>query len=156
MENQIITRRNALVAGATGAAGAAAVLTGLHGASAASGDPVVGTWVVTVSSATGRPSFTAIVGLSAGGVLTTVDNQGPGNASVGAWEHDGSSGFDANFRTFNFDSTGNFVGTALIHPQGSVSGDDIHGTYRVDVQPATGPIQRNIDHGTFKGSRLEP
>lgn len=132
------------------------MFTGVRGASAASGDPVIGTWVVTVSSATGRPSFIAIVSLAPGGVLTNVDNQGPGNVSLGAWEHDGRSGFEATFRSFDFDNSGSFVGTAIIHVQGTVSGDDQHGTFKVDFQPATGPIQRDVDHGTFTGSRLEP
>lgn len=155
MDSQLITRRNALAVGAAGAAGAAAMVTGVRGVSAASGDSVVGTWVVTVSSATGQQPFTANVSLAPGGVLTNVDNQGPGNMSIGAWEHDSSSGFVATFRSFTFGTSGNFVGTAIIHVHGTVSGDDQHGTFQVDFQPATGPIQHDVDHGTFKGSRLE-
>jgi hypothetical protein len=165
MDQQVITRRKVLAA--AGTVGAAAALTGVRGVRAASGesdDAVLGTWVVTVTSTAtppGQPPFTSIVGLATGGVLVTSDSRGPGNVSVGAWEHNGSHSFEAVFETFAFQegtSGPTFVGTAIIHPKGTVSGDKIHGTYSVDFNPADTslPLQKNVDHGTFAGSRLEP
>jgi hypothetical protein len=159
MDQPIITRRKAIVA--AGALGATAALTGVRSVQAASGaggDAVLGTFVVTVTSAVNaQPPFTSIVAIAAGGSLVTADNQGPGNVSLGSWEHDGADGFRAVFDSFAFDqTTGAFVGTAIIHPRGTVDGDHIHGTFTVDFQPASGPLQKGIDHGTFTGSRLEP
>jgi hypothetical protein len=154
----IITRRDAIVA--AGALGATAALTGVRTVQAASGeaeDAVVGTWVIAVTSLVhpGQP-FTSIVALGTGGILTTTDNQGPGNTSLGAWDHDGGRGFEAVFDSFAFNPSGKFAGTAIIHPRGSVDGDDIHGTFTVDFKPKSGPVQHGIDHGTFRGSRLRP
>jgi hypothetical protein len=164
MDHLVVTRRKALAA--AGTMGAAAALTGVRSVQAAPGgsdDSVAGTWVVTVTSTAtpaGQPPFISIVSLAPGGVLVTADNQGPGNVSLGAWEHNGSHGFEAVFESFGFDSgpgkAPTFIGTAIIRPKGTVDGNKIHGTYEVDFQPTSFPLQRNVDHGTFTGSRLEP
>jgi hypothetical protein len=162
MDQPMITRRKALaVAGAAaGALGASAALTGVRGvqaASGAAGDAVAGTWDVRVTSAvSGAPPFTSIVAFAPGGSLVTMDNQGPGNVSLGAWEREGGGAFRAVFDTFAFDPTGLFIGTAIIRPKGSVDGDRIHGTYTVDFRPASGSTQHGVDHGAFSGSRIEP
>lgn len=158
MDQSMISRRKALAA--AGAFGAAAAITGVRSVQAASGpqgDAVTGSWVVMVTSAlNAQPPFTSIVAFAAGGSLVTSDNQAPGNVSVGAWEHAGGDGFEAVFDTFAFDSNGLFIGTAVIHPKGTVDGDRIHGTFSVDFRPASGPVQHGIDHGSFTGSRLRP
>jgi hypothetical protein len=162
MDQPMITHRKAFaVAGAAaGALGAGAALTGVHSVEAASGaggDAVVGSWDVRVTSAvSGAPPFTSLVAFSPGGSLVTTDNQAPGNVSLGAWEREGGDAFRAVFDTFAFDPTGLFVGTAIIHPKGSVDGDHIRGTYTVDFRPASGPAQHGVDHGTFIGSRIDP
>jgi hypothetical protein len=158
MDQPIITRRKAIAA--AGALGATAALTGVRSVQAASGgggDAVVGTWVVTVTSAVNaQPPFTSIVAFGAGGSLVTSDNQGPGNVSLGAWEPEGDNGFRAIFESFAFDPSGKSFGAVVIRPRGAVDGEGIHGTYTVDVVPASGPTQHGVDHGTFTGSRLEP
>jgi hypothetical protein len=155
---QLVTRRKALAA--AGALGATAALTGVRSVQAASGsggDAVLGTWVVTVTSAVNaQPPFTSIVAFAAGGSLVTADNQGPGSVSLGAWEGEGADGFRAVFDSFAFDPSGKAIGSAVIHPRGTVDGDHIHGTFSVDFVPASGPTQHGVDHGTFSGSRLEP
>jgi hypothetical protein len=162
MEQQMITRRKAFAAAgaAAGALGATAALTGVHSVQAASGavgDAVVGSWDVRVTSAvSGGPPFTSLVAFAPGGSLVTTDSQAQGDVSIGAWEREGGDGFRAVFDSFTFDQTGAFVGTAIIHPKGSVDGDDVHGTFTVDFRPASGPTQHNVDHGTFSGSRLKP
>lgn len=162
MDEPTITRRKALaMAGiAAGALGATAALTGVRGVQAASagvGGAVAGTWDVTVTSAvSGGPPFTSLVSFAPGGALVTVDNQGPGTFSLGAWEGDGGGEFDAVFETFSFDAKGMFVGTAIIRPKGIVDGEHIHGTYTVAFRPSSGPTQHGVDHGTFTGSRLQP
>jgi hypothetical protein len=161
MDQPMITRRKALaVAGAAaGALGASAALTGVRGVQAASGavgHTVAGTWDVRVTSAvSGQPPSTSLVAFAPGGSLVTTDNSAPGNVSVGAWEQEGDA-FRAVFDTFAFGPKGMFIGTAIIRPKGSVDGDRIHGTYTVDFRPASGPTQRDVDHGTFSGSRIEP
>jgi hypothetical protein len=158
---QMITRRKAFAAAgaAAGALGASAALTGVRSVQAASGaesDSVVGTWDVRVTSAvSGQPPSTSLVAFAAGGSLVTTDNSAPGNVSVGAWEQEGE-GFRAVFETFSFGPKGMFVGAAIIRPRGTVDGDRVHGTYTVDFRPASGPTQHGVDHGTFRGSRLEP
>ena len=158
MDQTIITRRRALVA--AGALGATAALTGVRSVQAASGaggDAVTGTWVVTVTSAlNAQPPLTSIVAFAAGGSLVTADNQGPGNVSIGAWEPEGDKGFQAVFESFAFDPSGKSFGAAVIRPRGTVDGERVHGTYSVDLVPASGPTQHGVDHGTFTGSRLEP
>lgn len=161
MDQSIVTRRKALAA--AGAVGAAAALTGVRSVQAATGGAgahsVTGTWLVTVTSAvTGRPASLSTVAFAAGGSLATIDNQAPGNVSLGAWEPDGGAGFRAVFDSFSFDQRGKFDGTAIIRPQGSVDGDGdhVHGTYTVAFKPPSGPTQHGVDHGTFTGSRLEP
>jgi hypothetical protein len=159
MDQPMITRRRALAMAGTaaGALGATAALTGVRGVHAASGSGVVGTWDVTVTSAvTGGPPFTSLVAFAPGGSLVTTDNQAPGNVRVGAWESEGEAGFRAVFEAFSFDTSGTFVGTAIIRVRGTVEGDDVHGTFTVSFRSASGPTQHNVDHGTFKGSRLEP
>jgi hypothetical protein len=159
MDQPTITRRRALAMAGTaaGALGATAALSGVRGVQAASASGVVGTWDVAVTSAvTGGPPFTSLVAFAPGGSLVTTDNQAPGNVSVGAWEPEGEEGFTVVFETFAFDPTGKFVATAIIRPKGVVDGDHIHGTFTVSIRPASGPTQHNVDHGTFKGSRLEP
>jgi hypothetical protein len=161
MEQQMITRRKAFAAAgvAAGALGATAALTGVRSVQAASGavdHAVVGTWDVKAASAvSGNPPSTSLVAFAPGGSLVTTDNSAPGNVSVGAWEREGE-GFRAVFETFSFDPSGTFVGTAIIRPRGTVEGDRTHGTYTVDFRPASGPTQHGVDHGTFRGSRLEP
>jgi hypothetical protein len=161
MEQQMITRRKAFAAAgaAAGALGATAALTGVlsvQAASGAVGDSVVGTWDVRVTSAvSGQPPSTSLVAFAPGSSLVTTDNSAPGNVSVGAWEQEGE-GFRAVFETFSFGPKGRFVGTAIIRPKGTVEGDRVHGTYTVDFRPASGPTQQGVDHGTFRGSRLEP
>jgi hypothetical protein len=160
MEQQMITRRKAFAAAgaAAGALGATAALTGVLSVRAASGvvdGSVVGTWDVKVTSAvSGQPPSTSLVAFAPGGSLFTTDNSGPGNASVGAWEQEGD-GFRAVFETFSFDKRGMFAGTIIIRPTGTVDGDHVHGTYTVDLRPASGPTQHDVDHGTFTGSRLK-
>jgi hypothetical protein len=162
MDQPMITRRKALAAAgaAAGVLGAGAALTGVRSvqaASGASGDAVVGTWDVQVTSAvSGAPPFTSLVAFAAGGTLVTTDSQAQGDVSIGAWEREGGDGFRAVFESFTFDPTGAFVGTAIIHPKGSVDGDDVHGTFTVDFRPASGPTQHDVDHGTFTGSRMAP
>jgi len=159
MDQPMITRRRALAMAGTaaGALGATAALTGVRGVHAASGSGVVGTWDVTVTSAvTGGPPFTSLVAFAPGGSLVTTDNQAPGNVRVGAWESEGEAGFRAVFEAFSFDTSGTFVGTAIIRVRGTVEGDDVHGTFTVSFRSASGPTQHNVDHGTFMGSRLEP
>jgi hypothetical protein len=157
MDQHTITRRKALAA--AGVLGAGAALTGVRSVKAASGaldHGVVGTWDVRVTSAvSGGPPFTSLVAFAPGGSLVTTDSQAPGNVSIGAWEPEVGDGFRAVFDTFAFDPTGAFTGTAIIHPKGSVDGDDLHGTYTVDFRPASGPTQHDVDHGTFTGARLE-
>ena len=158
MTEQTITRRKALVA--AGALGATAALTGVRSVQASSGaggHAVTGTWVLTVTSAVNPtgPS-TSIVAFAAGGSLITTDNQGSGNVALGAWESEGAD-FKVVFEQFSFDpATGSFVGTAIIRPTGTVEGNRIHGTYTVDFKPASGPLQKGVDHGSFTGPRLEP
>lgn len=157
--DQSITRRKVLTA--AGAIGAAAALTRVGGVQAASdedGDAVTGTWVVTVTSAANpqQPPFTSIVAFAAGGSLITADTQHGGTPSLGAWERSGSHSFKAVFDAFNFDQSGTFVGTAIVHPKGTVDGDQIRGTFSVDFHGAGGFSQNNVDHGSFAGSRLEP
>jgi hypothetical protein len=156
MDQQMITRRKAFAA--AGALGATAALTGVLSVQAAAGgagDAIAGTWDVTVTSAvSGQPPSTSLVAFAPGGSLVTTDNTGPGNVSVGAWEQEGA-GFRAVFETFSFDPKGVFVGTAIIRPKGTVDGDRSHGTYTVDFRPASGPTQHDVDHGTFRGSRLK-
>jgi hypothetical protein len=158
MDQPIITRRKAIVA--AGALGATAALTGVRSVQAASGaggDAVTGTFVVTVTSAVNaQPPFPSLLAFAAGGSLVTIDGNAPGRVSLGAWEHEGADGFRAVFDSFSFDPSGTFVGTAIIHPRGTVDGDHIHGTYEVDFKSASGPSQQDVDHGTFTGSRLEP
>jgi hypothetical protein len=159
MDQPMITRRKAIVMAGTaaGALGATAALTGVRGVQAASGSGVVGTWEVTVTSAvSGAPPFTSLVAFAPGGALVTTDNQAPGNVRVGAWEPEGEAGFRAVFDAFSFDTSGTFVGTAIIRVKGTVDGDDVHGTFAVTFRSASGPTQHNVDHGTFSGSRLEP
>lgn len=161
MEQQMITRRKAFAAAgvAAGALGASAALTGVRSVQAAAGavgDAVVGAWDVRVTSGvSGQPPSTSLVAFAPGGSLVTTDSGAPGNVSVGAWEREGE-GFRAVFETFSFDPSGTFVGTAIIRPKGTVEGDRTHGTYTVDFRPASGPTQHGVDHGTFRGARLEP
>jgi hypothetical protein len=160
MDQQVITRRKVLAA--AGTVGAAAALTGVRGVQASGGsdDSVVGTWVLTVTSTTTpatQPPFASLVSLAAGGVLITFDALG--NSGLGAWEHNGSHGFESVFETLILEpaphSAPTFIGTLIVRPKGTVNGDKIHGTYTADFQPAGGPLQPS-DHGTFTGSRLEP
>jgi|HubBroStandDraft_6_1064221.scaffolds.fasta_scaffold00298_30 hypothetical protein len=158
MEQQMITRRKAFgVAGAAaGALGVTAALSGVRSVQAASdavGDPVAGTWDLSVTAAVSG-QFTSLVVFAPGGTLVTTDSQAQGDVSLGVWERDGE-GFRAVFQSFTFDPTGKFVGTAIIRPKGTVDGDRTHGTFTVDFRPASGPTQYGIDHGTFIGSRLE-
>jgi hypothetical protein len=161
MEQNLITRRKAFAAAgaAAGALGATAALSGVLGVQAASGgvgNSIVGTWDVLVMPSVGNPS-TTLIAFAAGGSLVTTDNAGPGNISVGAWEQEGKE-FRVVFETFIFDNKGVLVATSVIRPRGTLDGDDdhIHGSYTVDVFPASGPPQHNAQHGTFRGGRLKP
>jgi hypothetical protein len=162
MDEPMITRRKALAMAGTaaGALGATAALTGVRGVQAASAGVdggVAGTWDIKVTpTAGGGGPFASLVSFAPGGALVTVNNQGPGNVSIGAWEGSGGGEFDAVFESYSFDAKGMFVGTAIIRPKGIVDGEHIHGTFSVAFRPASGPTQHGVEHGTFTGSRLQP
>jgi hypothetical protein len=159
MTQEMITRRKAFAAAgaAAGALGATAALSGVLGVQAAgvTDHSIVGTWSIVVQSSAGQAS-TTLIGFAAGGSLFTTDNAGPGNISVGAWEQEGKS-FRVVFQTFIFDNNGDLMGTSTVRPQGTIDGDGdhVHGTYKIDFQPESGPPQHDVQHGTFSGGRLK-
>ncbi len=80
-------------------------------------DPILGTWLLTVS-ADGGPPFLVYETYAPDGALSAIDNEAPSSqetTAVGTWRRVGPRKYYEDQWQFLYDGSGNFVGTWIGH-----------------------------------------
>jgi hypothetical protein len=127
------------------AAGATAALSPVTAFAEDDRNSPLGSWNIKVRQE-GLAERPAVVGFAAGGVLTTLDSEGPGALGLGAWGKEEDKHFAFKFTAFDF-SRGTLA-VVTVEARGTVSEHSIQGTFSAKVNG------NSVGGGTFEGTRM--
>ena len=151
-----------LAALGVGAPVTAQALSSQEAAMTTSGNPLRGTWQVTVDprpapDGTNPPPFESTIAYSSGHTVTEATSRaGSSSAGVGSWERINGSTYEMTFQKYRFDGTGAYVGKTVISERITVTGpssyDSVSTTRIID---ASGALVAQFASDA-EGTRLEP
>jgi hypothetical protein len=112
---------------------------------------IMGLWIVTVSVG-GQPVYQAFESFTGDGLEILNDNGAPqaGNVCLGVWAPTGKNTLKVNHPSWNYDTSGNVIGTVIIKSQITIdsSGNSYKGTVTVDTYDLNG---NKVPGGSFSG-----
>ena len=111
-----------------GAPVTAQALSSQEAAMPSTGNPLRGTWQVTVDprpapDGTNPPPFESTIAYNGGHTVTEATSRGGGSsAGVGSWARTTGSKYEMTFQKYRFDATGAYIGKTVIVEQITVTG----------------------------------
>jgi hypothetical protein len=119
---------------------------------------LVGTWLIDIpQSDGGAPPFQALHTFNDDGTFVETSSllgQGAEGPAHGVWKRDGKD-YALTFELFIFDENGQSVGRARVRCDIEVEGNHLSARYAVDIIDPAGVETRDIDTGTFEGTRMK-
>lgn len=128
----------------------------------ATGNPLRGTWQVTVDprpapDGTNPPPFESTIAYNGGHTVTEATSRAGGSsAGVGSWERTAGSTYEMTFQKYRFDPTGAFIGKTVISEKITVTGASTYESVSTTrIIDASGAVVAQFSSDA-EGTRLTP